>query len=280
MFNGLPHDADGTFAKLDLLGGPDSHGHYPWGWTMAGNTPYKRWKRETHEGGVGDPLVVSFPRRLAAGGVIRDQYVHATDVGATILDAAGVTMPEVLNGVPQEPLAGATILPSLTDPSAPGRTTQYYEQFACRAIYHDGWKAVTHHPFMRYLPTDDIDKPFSEDRWELYHVAVDPSEAHDLADAEPERLQAMIDLWYRRPAPTGPCRSRPVGPSPATVRRRARHPARTASGRHRRARGQHAEAAPAPVACRVRRHPGRGRGGRARGARRTLRWHVAVRAGR
>lgn len=199
MFNGLPHDADGTFAKLDLLGGPDSHGHYPWGWTMAGNTPHKRWKRETHEGGVGDPLVVHFPRALPsdAGGVVRDQYVHATDIGATILDAAGVVMPEVLNGIVQDPVAGRSIVASLADPAAPGRSTQYYEQFACRAIYHEGWKAVTHHPFMRYLATDDVDRPFSEDRWELYHVAEDPSEIHDRADAEPERQQAMIDLWYR-----------------------------------------------------------------------------------
>jgi arylsulfatase len=198
LFNGLPHDLEATYAKLDDLGGPDSHGHYPWGWALAGNTPYQRWKRETHEGGIGDPLVVHWPERTSAAdrGAIRDQYVHAIDLGATVLDAAGLSMPEVLNGVPQEPLAGVSILPSVADPSVPGRRTQYYEQFACRAIYHDGWKAVTHHPMFKYLPTDDPDAPFDEDRWELYHVAVDPSETHDLAATEPERLAELQSLWW------------------------------------------------------------------------------------
>ncbi|CAB4863690.1 unannotated protein [freshwater metagenome] len=198
MFNGLPHDLAGTVARQDQLGGPDSHGHYPWGWALAGNTPFKRWKRETHEGGVGDPLVVHWPSGIEpihTGGV-RSAYAHAVDIGATILDAAGTAMPSALNGITQEPLAGRSLLPTFNDAHQPGRPTQYYEQFACRALYHEGWKAVTFHPMMRYLPTDDLTLSFDDDRWELYHVIDDPSETHDLADREPQRLEQLKALWF------------------------------------------------------------------------------------
>ena len=206
LFNGLAHDLDGTMARLDELGGPNSYGHYPWGWAFAGNTPFKRWKRETHEGGIGDPLVVIAPTRLgfepAQRGAVRAQYVHAVDIGATILDACGVEMPAMLNGVPQEPVAGRSLLPSVRSADAPEhRTTQYYEQFACRAIYHEGWKAVAFHSMgvVRYTDTeqDDPFRPFDSDRWELYHVAVDPAETNDLAAEEPQRLRALQDLWWR-----------------------------------------------------------------------------------
>jgi arylsulfatase len=205
LFNGLPHDLAGTMARLDELGTPTSYGHYPWGWAYAGNTPFKRWKRETHEGGIGDPLIAYLPASLGGGsdaGAIRNQYVHAVDVAATILDACGLDMPANIDGIAQEPIAGASLLPSLRDGDAPEhRTTQYYEQFACRAIYHEGWKAVAFHSMgvVRYTdtPEDDPFRPFDTDRWELYHVAVDPAETHDLAEAEPARLRAMQDLWWR-----------------------------------------------------------------------------------
>ena len=199
VFNGLPHVKERTVEMVAHLGGPDTYAHYPWGWAMAGNTPFKRWKRETHEGGVGDPMVVSWPGRL--GGVAartRDGYVHAIDVGATILDAAGVRMPDSVNGVVQQPVAGASVLPAFADPSFAGRPTQYYEQFACRAIYHEGWKAVTFHAQLKYTDADDPDAPFSADRWELYNVALDPSESNDLADVETERLERMKQLWWEQ----------------------------------------------------------------------------------
>ena len=198
IFNGMAHDVEATRARLDDLGSVRTYGHYPWGWALAGNTPFRRWKRETHEGGIGDPLIVRWPA-TADRGAIRGQYVHAVDVAATILDVTGTTMPEVLNGVPQEPLAGRSFAASLTNAAASAhRETQYYEQFACRAIYHRGWKAVTFHPMMGglYTEADDPNAPFEEDRWELYHVAEDPSETHDLAAAEPERLRALQDLWW------------------------------------------------------------------------------------
>jgi arylsulfatase A-like enzyme len=199
IFNGLPHDVAATRAMLDELGGPRTYGHYPWGWALAGNTPFRRWKRETHEGGIGDSLIVRWPA-IRDPGAVRAQYVHAIDVAATILDVTGTPMPPVLNGVPQEPLAGRSFVASLTDGGAPEhRDTQYYEQFACRALYHQGWKAVTYHAMMDglYTAEDDPDRPFEQDRWELYHVAEDPSESRDLAAAEPERLRALQDLWWR-----------------------------------------------------------------------------------
>jgi arylsulfatase len=205
LFNGLPHDLAGTMARLDELGSPTSYGHYPWGWAYAGNTPFKRWKRETHEGGIGDPLIAYLPPALGGGadaGAIRPQYAHAVDVAATILDVCGVAMPATIDGVAQEPVVGASLLPSIKDVDAPEhRTTQYYEQFACRALYHDGWKAVAFHSMgvVRYTDTaqDDPFRPFETDRWELYNVAVDPAETNDLADTEPERLRALQDLWWR-----------------------------------------------------------------------------------
>jgi arylsulfatase len=199
IFNGLAHDVESTRAMLDELGSVRTYGHYPWGWALAGNTPFRRWKRETHEGGIGDPLIVRWPATTDCG-AIRAQYVHAIDVAATILDVTGTTMPAVLHGVPQEPLAGRSFATSLTDAAAPEhRETQYYEQFACRAIYDRGWKAVTYHAMMGGLYTDEDDpnRPFEQDRWELYHVAEDPSESRDLAAAEPERLRALQDLWWR-----------------------------------------------------------------------------------
>ena len=196
IFNSMPHDIEHTVTMLDDLGGPLSYGHYPWGWALAGNTPFRRWKRETHEGGIGDPLIVRWPA-IPDPGAIRPQYVHAIDVAATVLDLTGVAMPAALHGVAQEPLAGRSFAASLTDPAAPEhRETQYYEQFACRALYHRGWKAVAFHSLLAYEPDDDPFADSSTDRWELYHVAEDPSECHDLAAVHPEKLRELQALWF------------------------------------------------------------------------------------
>ena len=178
-------------SRIDDLGGPWVHNNYPWGWTVAGNTPFKRWKRETHEGGVCDPLIVSWPARIADGGSTRRQYVHAIDLVPTVLEAVGLGPPAVLRGVEQAPMEGVSFLATLQDPDAPSaRHTQYFEMFGCRAIYHQGWKAVANHPIFDPGPS------FDDDAWELYHVDVDPSECDDLAGAEPDRLRAMVELWW------------------------------------------------------------------------------------
>jgi arylsulfatase A-like enzyme len=187
--------------RIDEIGGPTTHNNYPWGWTMAGNTPFKRWKREVHEGGVADPCIVSWPARFGdASGGIRHQFAHAVDVLPTVLELAGVTAPSDIDGVAQSHLDGISFAPLLVAQGAekPGaHTTQYFEMLGSRAIYHDGWKAVTFHPVGPvYDDGLNPNAPFDDDKWELYHVAEDLSEIDDLAEAEPERLAAMIALWW------------------------------------------------------------------------------------
>ena len=198
FFNMVPESLEENLRRIDDLGGPDAHNHYPWGWAWAGNTPLQRWKRETHQGGVTDPLIVSWPRGLDDPGGVRHQYVHAIDVMPTLLDAIGIEPPAELAGVEQTPLDGASFRATFTDAGAAApRSTQYYEMLGCRAIHQDGWKAVTFHPMVGFgYEGSDPALPFEEDAWELYHVAEDFSETVDLAAAEPERLQQMIDLWW------------------------------------------------------------------------------------
>ena len=188
-------------ARIDQIGGPLTHNNYPWGWTMAGNTPFKRWKREVHEGGVADPCIVSWPRRLGdAAGTVRHQFAHAVDVLPTVLELAGVDAPEHLDHVSQTPIDGisfAYLLDAAAD-TAPGRhRTQHFEMFGSRAIYHDGWKAVTFHPVgPLYDDGLNTNAPFDEDVWELYHVAEDLSETRDLAAEHPERVAELIERWW------------------------------------------------------------------------------------
>jgi len=179
--------------KLDDIGGPWVHNNYPWGWTITGNTPFRRWKRETHEGGVCDPMVVSWPAGIpeAEHGSTRRQYAHAIDVVPTLLDIIGIDAPAVLRGVPQKPIEGVSFAETFASPDAPARhTTQYYEMFGCRAIYHDGFKAVTHHEIF------DPAIRWEDDNWELFDTVADPSECHDLAAGQPDRLRDMVDRWW------------------------------------------------------------------------------------
>ena len=168
---------------------------------MAGNTPFKRWKREVHEGGVADPCIVSWPARLgAAGGGIRHQFAHAMDVLPTVLELVGIDPPPHYRVRPPDAHRRDQLRPAAGGRrrGAPGhRATQYFEMLGSRAIYHDGWKAVTFKP-LGPLYNDGLDwnAPFDEDRWELYHVADDLTEIHDLADREPERLADMVERWW------------------------------------------------------------------------------------
>jgi arylsulfatase len=191
LWNVAPRSVQEALARIDEIGGPLCHNNYPWGWTIAGNTPFKRWKRETHEGGVADPLIVNWPAGISARGETRRQYVHATDLLPTVLDVLGAAAPAVLGGVEQSPIEGVSFAHCLDDPSAKSRhLTQYYEMFGCRALYHEGWKAVSFHPIQ------DTRVGFDEDVWELYHVEVDPSECHDLASQDPGRLEEMKQRWW------------------------------------------------------------------------------------
>jgi arylsulfatase A-like enzyme len=190
-WNGLPSTVEEAIERIDEIGGPRIHNNYPWGWTVAGNTPFRRWKRETHEGGVADPLIVAWPRGIAARGEVRRQYVHAIDVAPTVLEICGVAAPDRVDGVDQRPLDGVSFAYTFADADADERhTTQYYEMFGCRALYHEGWKAVCYHHIQVEAPgLDSV-------AWELYDLRRDPSECHDLAAEEPDRLARMVDLWW------------------------------------------------------------------------------------
>ncbi|MHB8452683.1 MAG: sulfatase-like hydrolase/transferase [Mycobacteriales bacterium] len=189
---GPQYVADGL-SHLDEIGGPGCHNNYPWGWTVAGNTPFRRWKREVHEGGVADPLLVHWPAGISARGELRRQYVHAIDFLPTVLDVLHLPAPTVLQGVPQRPVEGTSFAYSFDEADAPDRhLTQYYEMFGCRALYHDGWKAVTYHQMM----TSDFDA----DLWELYDVRADPSECHDLAGTHPEKVRELVERWWMEAA--------------------------------------------------------------------------------
>ena len=189
-YNGKPEPMAEKLARLDAIGGPDTHSNFPLGWAMASNTPLRRYKQNTHGGGIRDPLVMSWPRGIAARGETRDQFCHASDVVPTLLDLLGLTPPEAIAGVPQMPLEGTSFAATLPDPVAPSKAkAQYFEMFGHRGLVHDGWKAVAYHPPGR---------PFDDDVWELYHLAEDFSESRDLAAVHPEKLKALIAEWWRQ----------------------------------------------------------------------------------
>ena len=188
-FNGMPEDVDAAVARLDDVGGPHSHSNIPWGWAQVGNTPLKWYKQNTHGGGVRDPLVIHWPARLGRPGGFRRQFCHAMDLLPTVLELVQSDPPEVVAGVPQMPIHGASLVPTLDDENAsPRRDVQYFEMLGHREIWSQSWKAVTHH---------DGRTPFDDDRWELYQLDEDFSECRDLADEQPERVQEMVDLWWR-----------------------------------------------------------------------------------
>lgn len=198
-FNGVRDTLADNLPHLDAIGEAHLNNNYPLGWAMAGNTPLKRYKQNTHGGGVRDPLIVHWPAGIPAGGGIRHQFHHVSDITPTVLEVAGVNPPAEIAGVAQQPIEGTSFAYSFGAPDEPTRKrTQYFEMLGHRAIWHEGWKAVTvHRPGTR----------FEDDRWELYHVAEDFNEMHDLAEAQPERLQAMIARWF---AQAGACNVLPL----------------------------------------------------------------------
>ena len=187
-FNMLVETPDEAVERLDDIGGPHSHANYPWGWAQAGNTPFKWYKQNTHEGGVHVPLIVHWPAGVSDAGAVRDQFHHVNDVAPTVYDLLGIAAPDVYRGREQLPVTGQSMRYTFDDPDAPTtKRAQYYEMFGHRAIVADGWKAVTRH---------QAGTPFDDDRWELYHYDVDRSECHDLAGAMPEKRDELVALWW------------------------------------------------------------------------------------
>lgn len=177
------------FAQLDHLGTARTYPTYPTGWTMAGNTPFRLTKGTVHEGGIRVPLIMRWPAAIKDAGGIRTQYHNVTDLLPTILETTGVTAPPGPDGRAQRPRPGTSMAYTWADAAAPShRTTQYAEIYGHRAIYHDGWKAVTFHP---------PGASFAADRWELYDLRTDFNETRDLAAAQPEKLAGLIAVWER-----------------------------------------------------------------------------------
>lgn len=188
FFNGFPEDVAAAQDRLDDIGGPDSHSNIPWGWAQVGNTPLKWYKQNTFGGGVRDPLVIHWPDRITDRGGLRTQFHHVSDLTPTILAELGIEQPEVFRGRDQLPVSGTPMGYSFDAPDAPStKRAQYFEMFGHRGIWADGWKAVTNHR---------VGRPFDDDVWELYHVDQDFSECNDLAADHPEKLAAMVDLWW------------------------------------------------------------------------------------
>ncbi|MGW4928098.1 arylsulfatase [Agromyces sp. NPDC004153] len=189
--NGLADDIEQNLSMLDELGGVNTYNHYPNGWAMAFNTPFKMWKRYEFNGGTCDPCIISWPAGSTARGEIRDQYHHAVDIVPTILDLLGVEAPDRLKGHEQSTFDGVSMRYSLDDGAAPtARRTQFYSMLGSRAIWHDGWKAITNHPTLSGWSR------FNEDEWELYHTDVDRAELHDLASEHPEKVRELVNLWF------------------------------------------------------------------------------------
>ncbi|CAK6687350.1 arylsulfatase [Synechococcus sp. BA-124 BA4] len=152
FFNNVPDSLEQNLAAIDDIGGPKHFNHYPWGWTHAGNTPFRRWKRETYRGGTSDPFIVSWPKGIAARGEIRSQYAHAIDMLPTVLDALGFEPPATIRGVTQSPIEGFSLRSCFDDAGAPSlHRTQYFEMFGHRSLYHEGWRAVCPWPGTSFL---------------------------------------------------------------------------------------------------------------------------------
>ena len=174
-------------SRLDIMGGPQTLPHYPRGWAMACNTPFRLYKVNTHNGGHQVPMILSWPARFDGGGEFRRQYQHVTDVLPTLIDVIGLTVPDQHNGHALKPMAGSSFGSTIGEPNEPSRhTEQYYELGGHRGMMVDGWQAVTLHRPMT---------SFGDHEWELYNLLEDPTEANDLAAALPEKVAELAAAW-------------------------------------------------------------------------------------
>ncbi len=207
FFNNTPESLEQNLEAMEGLGGPRYFNHYPWGWAWAGNTPFKRWKRETYRGGTSDPFIVHWPRGIQARGEVRAQYCHAIDMVPTVLDCLGLEPPASIRGVSQAPLHGVSFRHTFGDADAESRHhTQYFEMFCHRALYHDGWRAVCPFPgpsfseamggFGMMNISEARLRELDAQGWELYRVDDDWTETRDVAGQERDKLIEMIARWY------------------------------------------------------------------------------------
>jgi arylsulfatase len=176
------------FENLDEIGGPASWPHYPRGWAMACNTPFRLYKITTHRGGHQVPYVMSWPSRISArGDVFRRQFTHITDMLPTLLELVGVEKLTTRNGLEADPIQGVSFVETLDSSDVESKhTEQYWECIGHRAYYRDGWEAVTFHQ-----PRTS----FATEKWQLFDTNADPTQANDLADQMPEKVAELVAAW-------------------------------------------------------------------------------------
>lgn len=209
FFNNLPETMEENLAQIDKLGGVEVFNHYAWGWTNAGNTPFRRWKRETYRGGTTDPCIVSWPKGIRSRGEIRAQFGHVIDIVPTVLDVLDMEPPDSIRGVAQAPIDGVSFAHTFNDATAPtNHHTQYFEMFGHRSIYHDGWRAVCPWPGPNFTEaatkgrkfgspiTNDVLLDIETHDWELYNLDEDFAETRNLAGEHRDRLVEMIGRWW------------------------------------------------------------------------------------
>ena len=192
FFNNVADTVEDGLAHIDDIGGPALFNHFPWGWTNAGNTPFRRWKRETYRGGVTDPFIVCWPRGITARGETRTQYTHVIDMVPTVLDALGVEPPGTIAGVTQSPIEGVSFRHTFADGAAPTRrSTQYFEMLGHRSIHHDGWRAVCPWPGTSFAesgrPSSETSSPPTCSRTRRDRMGAVPRRQGLCRDDEPRR---------------------------------------------------------------------------------------------
>ena len=197
VFNGVEESPQEILAALDDLGSPKTFNHFHAAWAWAVDSPFQ-WTKQiaSHFGGTRNGLVVAWGDRIKDQGAIRSQFHHVIDIAPTILEAAGIEEPEVVNGAKQQPIEGTSLVYSFDDPAVASKhKTQYFEMFGNRAIYDNGWVAAARHgrlPWERFSKTN-----FDQDNWELYNVAQDFSESQDLAKDNPQKLAELQNLFLK-----------------------------------------------------------------------------------
>ncbi len=193
FFNGYIDTVEESMKYFDHIGGPETYNHYPIGWAMAFNTPYKLFKRyASHEGGIADTAIISWPKGIKAHGEVRDCYANVCDVTPTIYDLLDIAPPAEVGGIAQKPLDGVSFKAALDNPTADtGKDTQFYAMLGTRGIWHNGWFANTVH-----AATPAGWSNFDADRWELFHIESDRSQCHDLAAEQPDKLEELKKLWF------------------------------------------------------------------------------------
>lgn len=197
-FNGMAAIETPEFlvSKIDELGSPTSYNHYAVGWAWAMNSPLQ-WTKQvaSHWGGTRNGTVVHWPKGITEAGGLRSQFTHVIDIAPTVLQAAGLPEPTMVNGVQQSPIEGTSMLYTFNAPDAPERhDLQYFEMFGNRGIYHRGWSAVTKHKTPWVLVGGNL-AAFDDDVWELYDGSTDFSQTHDLVAEHPDMLATLQRLW-------------------------------------------------------------------------------------